>query len=142
MVAGAVWLTFVAMITPTELRTLAEARFEDAKALLNSSRYDGAIYLSGYALELALKARICTTLGWDGYPTTRNEFEGYTSLKTHNLDVLLRFSGIEASIKVSYLAGWNRVRAWNPEQRYNVATAAPREALNFLNEVAIIFRAI
>ena len=45
-----------------ELRKIAKARLKDAEALLAAHRYDGAIYLCGYAVELALKARICQTL--------------------------------------------------------------------------------
>ncbi|MCB0065385.1 MAG: HEPN domain-containing protein [Caldilineaceae bacterium] len=70
-----------------------KARLEDAEVLLAANRYDGAMYLCGYAVELALKARICRTLKWAGYPSTRKEFEGYQSLRTHDLKVLLHLSG-------------------------------------------------
>jgi hypothetical protein len=56
------------------------------------------MYLCGYAIELSLKARICRTLKWVGYPDTAREFENYKSFKTHDVDVLLRLSGIEDRI--------------------------------------------
>jgi hypothetical protein len=37
---------------------------------LKAERFDGAFYLSGYAVELALKARICRTLKWRATPST------------------------------------------------------------------------
>ncbi len=56
-------------------------------------RYDGAVYLAGYTVELALKARICEVLNWSGYPATSKEFDGYRSFRTHDLRVLLSLSG-------------------------------------------------
>ena len=92
------------MIVRSDLRNIARARLRDAEVLLGNQRYDGAIYLSGYSVEIALKARICRTLGWSGFPETNREFEGYQSLRTHKLDVLLHFSGAEARIKRLFMA--------------------------------------
>lgn len=52
------------MITASALTRLARARLADARALLQAKRYDGAVYLGGYVVEMALKARICRTLQW------------------------------------------------------------------------------
>ena len=51
------------MATTTELRALARARLKEAQILFAAKRYDAATYLCGYAVEMALKARICKTLG-------------------------------------------------------------------------------
>jgi HEPN domain-containing protein len=45
-----------------DLTNLAKARLEDAELLNTHGRYDSAQYLCGYAVELALKTRICKTL--------------------------------------------------------------------------------
>jgi HEPN domain-containing protein len=58
------------MIARDELRRIAWGRLRDAELLLNGGRYDGAAYLCGYAVELTLKARICRTLKWAGFPST------------------------------------------------------------------------
>ena len=58
------------------------------------------MYLAGYAVELALKARICETLGWSWFPSSSAEFGSYRSLQTHDLKVLLEFSGIKNRVKV------------------------------------------
>ena len=79
---------------------------------------DGATYLCGYAVELALKARICTTLKWQAFPVTRREFEPFASFKTHNLDTLLALSGQENKIRSNYIRQWSIVSAWDPETRY------------------------
>lgn len=107
------------MIDTKELRKIAKARLKDAEVLAASRRYEGAIYLCGYAVELALKTRICTTLKWAGFPSTKKEFEGYQTFKTHNLDVLLHLTGIEDRIKTQLFAEWSAVAEWDPESRYN-----------------------
>ncbi len=56
------------MISVATLRALSAARLEDARALLAAGQNEGAIYLCGYAVELALKARICETLDWTRFP--------------------------------------------------------------------------
>jgi len=100
------------MILPSELRAIAKARLRDAEVLLSASRYDGSVYLCGYSVEIGLKARVCRTLKWHGFPSTNKEFEGYHSFRTHNLDVLLRLSGSEVKIKTKYLAEWSVVAMW------------------------------
>ena len=122
------------MLTIAELRSIAQARLEDAQVLLASDRHDGAIYLSGYAVEIALKARICETLHWAGYPSTSSEFRDYQTFRTHNLDVLLRLSGIENEILTDALAEWSAVAYWDPEVRYSpvggVSEAAARSMID------------
>lgn len=98
-----------------EIERIVQARVEDAQVLYESSRYDGSVYLCGYAIELGLKARICRTLQWGEYPTSGK----YGSFKTHDLDVLLHLTGCEDKIKLKHLADWSIVAQWNPEARYN-----------------------
>lgn len=106
------------MIATKALRVIARARLRDAQVLLRAKRFDGAFYLCGYAVELALKARICRTLRWSGFPETAQDFKGLQSVRTHDLEILLRFSGVEARVKAAHLAEWSVVLGWNPEKRY------------------------
>lgn len=108
------------MISVAELVNIARARIDDAKVLLAAGRFDGATYLCGYAVEVALKARICQVLNWPEFPSTSGEFQAYRSFQTHELDVLLRLSGQEARIKENHFALWNAVAVWRVESRYNV----------------------
>lgn len=112
------------MIPIAELDNIAFARLEDAKALLAAARFDGAIYVCGYAVEVALKARICRTLNWSEFPSTGGEFQAYRSFQTHELDVLLRLSGQESKVKQNHFALWNTVAIWKVESRYNVIGTA------------------
>ena len=113
------------MISTKDLRTIARARLRDAQVLLRAKRFDGAWYLCGYAVELALKARICRTLKWPGFPESAQDFKGLQSVKTHDLDILLRFSGVEDGerhIQNTELFGLQIeraiiFRAWRPEAK-------------------------
>jgi len=116
------------VIPVAELDRIAEARLEDGKALLAGGRYDGATYVCGYAVEVALKARICRTLNWSDFPSTSGEFQAYRTFQTHELDVLLRLSGQEVRIKQEHFTLWNAVSVWKVESRYNVVGTIQRAA--------------
>jgi HEPN domain-containing protein len=127
------------MILPTELRAIARARLRDAEILLSARRYDGSVYLCGYSVEVGLKARVCRTLKWRGFPSTNKEFEGYHSFRTHNLDVLLRLSGTEVKIKTKYLAEWSVVAMWEPGTRYRpIGTATSADATDMIKSAKIL----
>ena len=100
-----------------EIEKIVQARLKDAEVLLEASRFDGSVYLCGYAIELGLKARICKTLFWDEYPGGKDK--KYNTFKTHDLDVLLHLTGLEDKVKLKYMAEWSIVTQWNPEARYN-----------------------
>lgn len=130
------------MISASDLRKLARARLTDARALLEAKRYDGAVYMGGYVVEIALKARICRTLSWAGFPETRHEFQSLASFKTHNLDLLLALSGREQRVKTKHLAEWSAVANWDPEVRYRSPGSAKKvdaelliKSANFLLKV-------
>ena len=115
------------MLSRVELLRIKKARLRDAEVLFRNRRYDGAIYLCGYSVEIALKARICKTLRWaSGFPESKKEFENRKSYKTHDLEVLLHLSGIEMKIKNNYFADWSIVATWDPKARYKAIGSANR----------------
>ena len=131
------------MIDRTALKRIARARLKDAEALCRNRRYDGARYLCGYSIELALKSRICRTLKWKEFPEETNEFQGLTSLKTHNLDILLRLSGVEEKIKTNYMVDWSIVASWDPQIRYNpVGSAQRNDVRNMLASAKTLLRVV
>jgi HEPN domain-containing protein len=131
------------MISTIELKKIASARLKDAEVLYKDSRYDGAVYLCGYAIEITLKAKICKTLKWGGFPSTNSEFKGLQSFKTHSLELLLSLSGQEVKIKTGYLADWSIVVNWDSETRYSViGTATKTDAYNIIESAKIIIRAL
>lgn len=131
------------MIDRPELETIARARVADSEVLLGAERNDGAIYLCGYAVEMALKAKICATLGWSGYPSSRAEFQKYQSFRTHDLDTLLHLCGLEAEIKKNFLAAWSVVAMWDPEIRYRMPGSASKdEAAQMIESSKVLLDAL
>ncbi|HEX8691800.1 MAG TPA: HEPN domain-containing protein [Longimicrobium sp.] len=131
------------MIAADDLKHLARGRLRDAKALFRAGRYDAAAYICGYAVEAALKARICRTLRWTGFPDTNKEFEHYHSLKTHRLDVLLELSGQSPRITGRYGLHWDAVVKWDPVQRYRPIGSTSRAfAEKMLRSTQVLVRVL
>jgi len=121
------------MITRADLTKTARAHLRDAGILYRRGSYDGASYLCGYAVEIALKGRICRTLRWTGFPSTPGEFQNVKSVQTHNFEALLLFTGLENRIKVVQYDDWVIVKKWTPEQRYNpVGTQSITDAADMI----------
>ena len=126
-----------------ELRSISSARLEDAQALFDVGRYDAASYLCGYALELALKARICETLNWDEFPESGRDFEDYRSFRTHNLNVLLFLSGVRNSIMADREEEWGIVMGWDSELWYSrPGHHSEQTASGILDSTQAILRAL
>ncbi len=110
------------MPTRAELKELARTRLQKAKTLYNSGLYDGASYLAGYVVELALQARICKTPDVNAYPETG---EIGRSFRTHKLDDLIRLAGLQRKFdrakasRPCLLTSWSLVTTWSEQVRYN-----------------------
>ena len=87
------------MATSQQLKDLALLRLVEAEALFAAGLYDGAQYLSGYVVELALKARICRILDVDQYPEKGELKRVYA---VHDLDQLLLLAGLQKAVKVEW----------------------------------------
>ena len=104
-----------------ELQSLAHTRLLEAHALLAAELFGGCWYLGGYAVECALKAVVCRTLGVSGYPAQL--FRG--ALKSHDLAELVQLSGLNPELRkrqhdADFYDNWNLVITWNPQHRYQV----------------------
>src|SRR4051794_18135681 len=116
------------MFTANQLIQTAKERLHDAEALLAAGRFDGSIYMCGYTIEIALKAKISATTWWTQFPATPKEFNRYNDVKTHDLQKLLTLWGEETAIKPAYLVEWSTVSIRNPESRYSLPTATESKA--------------
>ena len=131
------------MLTRADIRRMARRHLRDAEVLFRGRRYDGSVYLCGYAVELSLKARICRTLRWAGFPGTNSEFQQLTTFRTHNLEILLRLTGREATIRGSHLGDWSVVVTWDSESRYTrPGTATRADAQSMIEAMRRLMRAI
>lgn len=117
-----------------DLRKTAEARLADARSLCDSGRYDGAIYLCGYAVEMALKVRLCKHLKWPEFLPAGLDDQLYRSIMTHKFDTLLSLSGREEKLKNSSLwVHWNTVATWEPDMRYKLGNATKAQAEDMID---------
>lgn len=136
------------MIAITDLHDTAREYLRAAKLLRTRSSPDAAIYLCGYAVEIALKARICRTLHWrTGFPETASEFRLKGNLKTHDLETLLDYTGLQHRVRsassTGFLADWSVVNKWNPEQRYNPrGTRTQSDADSMITSTQILLRVL
>jgi hypothetical protein len=90
----------------TDFTELAQEHLDDARALVNARRFTGAMYLAGYAVESALKFRICQTLGSEDYPPNAD----HRALKSHDLNFLLNYTGRLLEIKEKHLIPWRLLK--------------------------------
>lgn len=110
------------MPTKVELKKLAETRLREARVLFANGLYEGAYYLAGYVIELALKARICKLLDRQDYPENENFAKAY---KTHSLDDLLKLAGLKEKfdrdkrVNQQLFNNWSLVTRWKETFRYN-----------------------
>ena len=136
------------MISTADLRSTAREYLRAAKLLRTRRSYDASVYLCGYAVELALKARICLTLKWtDGFPQTGKEFSSKANLKTHDLEALLDYTGLQHRVRSpdpgGFFTDWSVVTDWSPEERYNPrGTKTAAEADNMIASTQILLRVL
>lgn len=136
------------------LRGLAKEKLKEARVLFVSDKLHGAKYLAGYAVEHAVKYRICRHLGWSSYPplnprssTKVASWDGLASLKTHDLQTLLLFTGSLDTIfhDAVLAAAWDDVKGWESEMRYEAIKTQRAEKAklkSFLDSAAIIMRSL
>lgn len=107
------------MPTRRELQTLAAQYLRDAEVLFDAGRYDAARYMSGYVLEMGLKARICRHLKLREYPESGLLEKLF---KTHDFDILKVLAGLGKDFPQGWnprlIANWNLVSGWRPDWRY------------------------
>jgi HEPN domain-containing protein len=127
------------MPTNIELKSLAILRLEEAEKLYTDGYYDGACYLGGYCIELALKARICTLLNLTEYPHTGDIGKAF---KTHKLDDLITLAGLKIELVQKRMdrnfdAAWNLIFQWSEIWRYEPkGTQTESKAANFLSAIS------
>jgi len=123
------------MATRNELKELALLRLSEAETLFAAGLYDGAGYLCGYVLELALKARICRILDLAEYPATGDLGRVYA---THDLVRLLTLAGLRGRLvaNAAVVKNWGLAAPWKPDQRYDAAgSLTMRDAEEFLEAI-------
>jgi HEPN domain-containing protein len=146
------------MLSKPQLKRLVDRYVLDAQVLLNNRRYATSIYLSGYAVELALKYKICKIFKFNlGYPESSLEFNLYLkgsgkrlsayikdvrNLKIHDLSKLLEYSGEKVTIESTRSAEWAIVENWNVLSRYDGSVVRRSKANDFCEATNLVLSAL
>jgi hypothetical protein len=138
---------------PTQLRTVAERRFDDADALRQTgrnARANGAIYLGGFVIECLLKAKLLERFAWlqsAASPDGRSKKEQHLwslCYRSHDLDeILARLPEIEVRLSSREQRGSTRLAQslkkicaqWTIYARYSPYNADIDDARTFLDQI-------
>jgi HEPN domain-containing protein len=107
-------------VNRTDLQQLAETRLDEALALLKASKWSGAYYLVGYAVECAFKACIAKSTKQDDFPVKAQVIASHT----HDVAQLVRVAGLSVDLQTEsskdplFSGYWGVVSQWNEESRY------------------------
>ena len=148
------------MISKQNIRELINQKLKDSDALISKRRYGTAFYISGYALELALKLKICKIFKFtQGFPENKIEFQYYQNtvkqnqllsktikniqdIRNHDLNKLLFYSGAEYKVRLNLIIEWAAVVDWNPEMRYKIIKIKKQATVYKLNALKSIIKKI
>jgi HEPN domain-containing protein len=120
-------------LTRRELQKLTRLRLEDAQMLLLGGRFAAAYYLTGLAVECALKACIARSTAEFDFPDMDRVRDSWH----HDLTGLLRTAGLfdqhakKAMAMRSFEANWETVKDWKVSSRYE--QRSDQEAHNIYN---------
>ena len=115
----------------TDFQRLATARLADAKALFEAECWPGLYYVSGYAVECAMKACIAKQTRAEDFP----DKETATKCHTHNLAILTFFADLEEDLETTkgssrrFARHWEIVKDWNPRARYELTSESKAREL-------------
>jgi hypothetical protein len=113
----------------TVYKEVARMRREDAWSLLGSGRYNGSVYLAGYAIECYLKFAICRRKDTIYLPA---------KLEVHDWDKLVDAAGLFSAINAqrAMAALYSGLAdSWGPTIRYRTSTYAATQAKRLFNEM-------
>lgn len=138
---------------PTQLRTVADRRFDDAAALRDTglnARANGSMYLGGFVVECLLKAKLLERYKWlgsAGSPEGRSKNDRYLwslCYRSHDLDEILaklpeiqdRLSRMEQRESSRLTQSLKGICAqWTIYARYSPYTTSIDDARKFLNQI-------
>ena len=112
-------------VTRTDFQQLAELRLIEAKALLDLGMWDGAYYLAGDAIEVALKACIIkVVMATDAFLEKKFSERCYS----HKVGELVELAGLQVVWTTAMTADpvfagyWGLAREWSEQKRYHRMT--------------------
>ncbi|MDM8522003.1 hypothetical protein QUF80_01425 [Desulfococcaceae bacterium HSG8] len=118
-------------------------RSDDARALFNASRWRGAMYMAGYAVECLFKTKLMQIYDCRNLHELEDELQrrgvltGHTTVFTHHLELLFRMLPGYERLRQNRIL-WPRlniVNRWVPAWRYTANLSNREDAEDFLEAV-------
>ena len=122
----------IARLNRDTLRILAGSRLEEARILLVNGQWTGAYYMTGLAIECALKSCLAAEVKEHDFP----DKEFVNAMYIHNLEKLFKLNGalwlalqgdMKADAKLS--VNWSTVKDWDDAKRYSIVEELDAKAI-------------
>jgi HEPN domain-containing protein len=122
----------IARLNRNTLRTLAGSRLEEARVLLENGLWTGAYYMTGVAIECALKSCLASAVKEHDFP----DKEFVNAMYVHNLEKLFKLNGalwvaLQTDIKTDpkLSVNWSTVKDWDDSKRYDIVEELAASAM-------------
>jgi HEPN domain-containing protein len=122
----------IARLNRDALLTLAASRLEEARVLLENKLWTGAYYMTGLALECALKSCLAAEVNKHDFP----DKNFVNAMYVHKLESLFGLNGalwaaLQADIKTNQKlsVNWSTVKDWDDAKRYAIVEELEARAL-------------
>jgi HEPN domain-containing protein len=127
----------------TEQAKAGKHRMDDARALLNATRWRGAMYMAGYSVECLLKTKLMHIYDCRHLRDLEEELQGRgllaaeATIFTHRLELLLRLTNSIDRLRQNeeHWRLFNMVNRWIPAWRYTADLSNSEDAGDFLAAV-------
>jgi HEPN domain-containing protein len=129
----------IARLNRDTLRILAGSRLEEARVLLENNLWTGAYYMTGLAVECALKSCLASAVKEYDFP----DKEFVNAMYVHNLEKLFKLNGalwvalqsdMKADAKLN--VNWSTVKDWDDGKRYDIVEELQAKGLYEATTVA------
>ncbi|MBY0231339.1 MAG: HEPN domain-containing protein [Gemmataceae bacterium] len=127
----------------TEQAKAGKHRMDDARVLLNATRWRGAMYMAGYSVECLLKTKLMRIHSCRHLNELEDELQAkgllasHSTVFTHQLELLLRLTHATDRLRGSEenWRGFNLVNRWVPAWRYTADPSNQDDAKDYLAAV-------
>ena len=122
----------IARLNRDTLRTLAGSRLEESRVLLENRFWTGAYYMTGLAVECALKSCLASAVKEYDFP----DKEFVNAMYVHKLERLFQLNGalwadLQSDMKndAKLSVNWSTVKDWDDSKRYDIVEEFEARAL-------------
>ena len=122
----------IARLNRDTLRTLAGSRLEESRVLLENRLWTGAYYMTGLAIECALKSCLASSVKEYDFP----DKQFVNAMYVHSLESLFKlngalWAGLQADMNADskLRVNWSTVKDWDDGKRYGIVEELEAKAM-------------